>query len=419
MDCKRKDSLFCANVLLRPPRYQSASTGLKKAPETIAARHLIISLESGCITRTQCAHMKIRVCLLSRCSVLLWCALAWARAADVPCEIADITWALGANHPELRKGGCLTIKSGKIVSVFGMRYPWGEMATMYIYDPAAGIWSQGPDGPIGQTYVEGTECGNLFYAIGGRSGSKGGVHRLCFTLAENKGTYSWKQIASLNEARAFAPSAAIGAKVYVFGGAATTTGPTLSSVEMLDTSQPSATWQTVSSLPAGTRGWVGAAAVKDKIYLIAGAQIQIQKQTQRTNDLWVFDPSKGAWQKRQSLPYRVSGLDCCVYRDRYIIVTGGAAITEDFTPEMVSTWQSDPLYRSYYCPFVLVYDTLTDRWHRMPSRLLRPTNDIRVVLLGDKIYALGGENIEPDTSNTTAWMRIGQIRLQDKTKQGP
>jgi hypothetical protein len=351
--------------------------------------------------------------------VVLSCALPLAGAAEPPCEIADITWTLGANHPELRKGGCLTIKSGKILSVFGMRYPWGEMPTMYIYDPVAGSWSQGPDGPLGQTYVEGTECGNLFYAIGGRSASKGGVHPLCFALSENKGAYSWTQIASLNQARAFAPSASVGKKVYVFGGAATTTGPTLSSVEMLDTSQESANWQTVSSLPAGTRGWVGAATIKDKIYLIAGAQIQTQKQTQRTNDFWVFDPSNGAWQKRQSLPYRVSGLDCCVYMDRYLIVMGGCAMTEDFSPEMTSIWHSDPLYESYYCPFVLVYDTLTDRWHRMPSRLLRPTNDIRVVVLGDKIYALGGENIERDTSNTTAWLRIGQIRRQDKIKQGP
>ena len=93
-------------------------------------------------------------------------------------------------------------------------------------------------------------------------------------------------------------------------------------------------------------------------------------------------------------------------------------MTEDFSPEMISIWHGDPLYQFYYCPFVLVYDTLTDRWHRMPSRLLRPTNDIRVVILGDKIYAMGGENNEPDTSNTTAWLRIGQIRLLDKTKPG-
>jgi hypothetical protein len=153
--------------------------------------------------------MKTCSFLFSGIVVLLCGALPTAGAADAPFEVADITWTLGANHPELRKGGCLTIKSGKIISVFGMRYPWGEMPTMYIYDPAAGSWKQGLDGPLGQTYVEGTECGDLFYAIGGRSGPKGGVHRLCFALSENNGTYSWKQIASLNEARAFAPSASV------------------------------------------------------------------------------------------------------------------------------------------------------------------------------------------------------------------
>ena len=50
----------------------------------------------------------------------------------------------------------------------------------------------------------------------------------------------------------------------------------------------------------------------------------------------------------------------------------------------------------------------------MPSVLPTPTNDIRVVLHKDKLYALGGENIEPATSNTTPWLRIGQIHLREK-----
>jgi hypothetical protein len=345
-------------------------------------------------------------------TALILCFVRIAWASDPPCKIADISWTLGPDFPELRKGGCLTVQGGKIISVFGMRYPWGEMATSHIYDPRSGTWSQGPDAPLGQTYLEGTECGKLFYAIGGRSASKGGVHRLCFAFAENKGNYSWTQIASLNQARAFAPSAAVGKKVFVFGGASTTTGPTIDSVEMLDTSHPGAAWQMVSRLPAGSRGWVQAAAVKDKIYLIAGAQIQTNMQ--RNSDCWAFNPSDGVWKQRQSLPYRVSGMDCCVFKDRYIIVLGGAANTEDFSPDMSVAWHSDPLYQSYYCPFVLVYDTVTDHWYRMPSRLPLPTNDIRVAILGDKIYALAGENIDKKTSNTTAWLRIGQIQLQSQ-----
>src|SRR5690242_2512484 len=139
--------------------------------------------------------MKTWPSFLSKTALLL-CFVRAASALDSPCPIADISWTLGPDHPELRKGGCLTVKSGKIISVFGMRYPWGEMATSYIYDPVVRRWSQGTDGPIGQTYVEGTECGKLFYAIGGRSASQGGVHRLCFALAEKNGKYSWTQIAS-------------------------------------------------------------------------------------------------------------------------------------------------------------------------------------------------------------------------------
>ena len=39
-----------------------------------------------------------------------------------------------------------------------------------------------------------------------------------------------------------------------------------------------------------------------------------------------------------------------------------------------------------------------------------PTNDIRVVTDGNKLYAMGGENVEPATSNTTPWFRVGEIQ---------
>ena len=58
----------------------------------------------------------------------------------------------------------------------------------------------------------------------------------------------------------------------------------------------------------------------------------------------------------------------------------------------------------------MVEEEGADRWTVLPSLLPMPTNDIRVVLIGDTLYALGGENIEPATSNTTAWLRIGAIQ---------
>ena len=331
--------------------------------------------------------------------------------------IRDITWTLGPNLPEFRKGGAATALEGKIVSVFGMRQPWGEMATMYVYDPAEDWWHRGPDAPVGQTYVQGTECGSAFYAIGGRGAlQRGKVHNACYRLETKSGKYTWTRMPDLNEPRGWAPSAAVGSRLYVFGGAQGGHGPTLSSVEMLDTSRPDAKWKKVGDIPGDSRGWLGAASVKGQIYVLGGSHFFTPKpekgdDRKRLNEVWQFDPKAAGWQAKRPLPYRLAGFDCCVYRDRYIIVVGGAPSAGDFSDEMKKIKQKDRFHKSYYTPFVLVYDTQTDQWQRLPSLLPMATNDIRVVILGDTLYAPGGENVEPATSNTTPWLRIGRIQL--------
>ena len=63
-----------------------------------------------------------------------------ATGASQGIGIKDITWTLGPNLPEYRKGGCGAALGGKVISVFGMRQPWGEMDTMYIFDPQTLRW---------------------------------------------------------------------------------------------------------------------------------------------------------------------------------------------------------------------------------------------------------------------------------------
>ncbi|MFV2066092.1 MAG: Kelch repeat-containing protein [Pirellulales bacterium] len=349
------------------------------------------------------------------CMLAVVLSASAAMCDDAKCPISDITWTLGPNLPEFRKGGCATALGGKVVSVFGMRQPWGEMDTMYVYDPATDWWQREPHGPIGQTYVQGTEWEDAFYSIGGRSRDKGGVHTACFRLRFVDGKWQWQPMADLNEARGWAPSVAVDGKLYVFGGSQDGHGPTLNSVEMLDTSARQPAWKTIAEIPGLSRGWCGAAAAGGKIYVLGGSYMVTQKETgrvdrKRLNEVWQFDPETRHWEAKRPLPYRLSGFDCAVYCDRYIVVVGGCAETDDFTPEMRKIQQQDRFYKSYYCPFTLVYDTTADRWHRMASTLPMPTNDIRVVLLGGKLYALGGENIEPATSNTTPWLRIGSIQ---------
>jgi N-acetylneuraminic acid mutarotase len=327
-------------------------------------------------------------------------------------EIKDIHWKIGPNIPEFRKGGCATALGGKIISVFGMRQPWGEMETMYIYDPAQDWWFRGPNAPVGQTYVQGTMCEGAFFAIGGRMR---GVQPHCYRLEDKgNGEYLWTQMPDLNESRGWAPSVAIESKIYVCGGSKGNHGPTMNSVEMLDTAEPNPQWKIVTSIPGKSRGWLGAAAVKGKIYIIGGSHFFDPKPEQgdrrtRLAEVLVYDPQTGEWDTKRQLPYPLAGMDCCVYKDRYIIVAGGAGLVASYNDEMMKAYTKVREHKSYYTPFILVYDTELDQWRRLPSLLPVPTNDIRIVLLGNKLYALGGENIEPATSNTTPWFRIGEI----------
>ena len=327
-------------------------------------------------------------------------------------QIKDIQWKIGPNIPEFRKGGCATALGGKIISVFGMRQPWGEMETMYIYDPEQDWWFRGTDAPIGQTYVQGTLCEGVFYSIGGRMR---GVKPHCYRLEDKgSGEYLWTKMPNLNEARGWAPSVAIGSKIYVCGGSQGNHGPTINSVEMLDTAEPNPQWKVVTSIPGRSRGWLGAAAVNGKIYVIGGSHFYDPKPEQgdrriRLAEVLVYDPQTGGWDTKRQLPYPLAGMDCCVYKDRYIIVAGGAGLVASYNEEMMKAYTKVREHKSYYSPFILVYDTETDEWSRLPSLLPVPTNDIRIVLLGNKLYALGGENIEPATSNTTPWFRIGEI----------
>jgi N-acetylneuraminic acid mutarotase len=343
--------------------------------------------------------------------VLAVVGLVIASASVSAGEIKDIQWRIGPNLPEFRKGGCLCVLDGKVISVFGMRQPWGEMDTMYVYDPATDWWSRGVNGPVGQCYVQGTVCDGAFFAVGGR---KGQVRKECYRLEVKNGSHVWSQIASLNDARGWAPSVAVGDALYVFGGAKGGHGPTMSSVERLDTSKPDAKWEIVSKIPGDSRGWLGAAAVGGKVYVIGGSHFFDEKQPDGTDrkrfaEVLEFDPETKGWATRAPLPYRLAGMDCEVYDDRYIIVVGGAPDVDDFTEEMKAAYEKTDRYESYYCPFIMDYDVQDDSWRRLPSPLPVPTNDVRVVRIDKTLYVLGGENIEYATSNTTPWLRIGEI----------
>ncbi|MBN1346631.1 MAG: hypothetical protein JXQ73_28330 [Phycisphaerae bacterium] len=341
--------------------------------------------------------------------------LPYATAASAnECEIADVTWTLGPEFPALRKGGAVGALNGKVISAGGMQQPWCESAETWACMPGDKAWERLPDMPKGRVYMDGVTAGDAFYVVGGRF--NGRTHASVFRLRCAGGKWQWDRVAPMKQDRMVGAMDAMGGKIVVAGGAHFKPGegqwtPTsnVSSVEWLDAAKPDARWQPLPSFPGQTLDHVAGACIGSKFCLFGGAHHVLKdgkRVSPRVTTAAVLDTKTSKWSKLPDLPYPLSGHDAVAYRDRYIILLGGAAF---FSPEQTKRWPQD---KGYYSNVVLVFDAKTNTYHPMPSKMPYATNDIRVALIGDTIYALGGENIDPATSNTTKWFRVGRIVMK-------
>jgi len=62
-----------------------------------------------------------------------------------------------------------------------------------------------------------------------------------------------------------------------------------------------------------------------------------------------------------------------------------------------------------YNDVVWVYDVETNAYTALEQRLPHGVNDIRAAASGRTVYAIGGENVDKETSNTADHFQIGKI----------
>ena len=330
-------------------------------------------------------------------------------------EIEDVHWTLGPDFPHLRKGGALGVVDGKIIAACGMQQPWREAESAYLLDFAdPSGWARLPDRPVGRCYVQGVGLGDSLYVVGGRLEGKTRTdgHRL--TL--RGGTWTWRPLPPLGQHRGWAPVVALGSRLLAVGGFAVEDwggrlASTLHSIEMMDTAAAEPAWKELTRIPGKSRGWLSAAAVGGKLYLFGGSEVVWRgpdaRRREPLDEVAVFDPADSSWRTLPPLPFCLSGSDCIVYEDRYVLVFGGACPA--YPAELQRRKEAIEGHEHYYNPFVLVYDTQQPGCRVLPSPMPYPTNDIRAVGIGSTVLTLAGENIEKATSNTTRWVRIGTI----------
>jgi N-acetylneuraminic acid mutarotase len=339
--------------------------------------------------------------------------------------VIRIEWSLGRSFPSYIKGGAMGIVDDMPVYAAGMGQPWRESELAWYLDSEIGDWMPAPPMPLGRCYTTGTTAGDGFVVLGGRKNTGHGLTILndAWWLRRTDGVFSWTELPNMSQPRAVAAAAEIGNLVVVLGGGdwervvgGAFVADSVTTVEALDLSDPSGGWADVGEPPFSPRVNLGAATAGGKLYVIGGYNCHVDDQKVRhishNDDVFSYDPTTGDWAEHAPMPVKWYGGQAVAYDDRYIVVTGGVVELPICGQEVrYHTMTADKRagILGGYSDLVWIYDTVDDRWHLDPQRVPVGLNDVHGCIDGNMIYLVGGENVDPTTSNTTDTVVIGTI----------
>ena len=187
-------------------------------------------------------------------------------------------------------------------------------------------------------------------------------------------------IAALPENRMYAACAAVGTKIYVFGGQRAY-NDFLDSILVFDTET-----KTVSMLDATLPKaiyYVAAAAVGTKIYIFGGRGADYSVE----NSIYEFDTETGALTTLDiTMPTACYGLSA-VAVGRRIYLLGGAYL-----------YQSGTVYRTRAISYIQVFDADICEIFRLSTYLPKAIYCMAAAAVGTKIYLFGGKYVYDTTS---------------------
>jgi N-acetylneuraminic acid mutarotase len=208
--------------------------------------------------------------------------------ADDQVELrAGDVWTSLAPLPAPVEGASIASIGNKIYTAFG--YDAGNSRKMRIYDIDKDTWSMGAMAPPGYESAEGVGLAHdgKFYSVGGRSIAGDGQELLMYDPVLD----SWTVLPSMTYGRQGLAAVVVGDYIYAIGGR-TDGGPFATSAPMAWVEKYdifNGTWTTVASLPVG-RSDLAAAAVGGKIYIFGGYD-----GTNVLNSVMMYNPETDTW----------------------------------------------------------------------------------------------------------------------------
>jgi hypothetical protein len=343
-----------------------------------------------------------------------------------------IDWEIGPNLPAAWKGGVAGVFGDEIVLAGGLWMPQRENLA-YAFHIRSNTYRPLPAPPVRPQYTQGAGDGDALYVVGGR-----GTGRRVYKLTrDGNGRWAWHDFTPLPEAegdgRWLATVSIIpGRWLFLVSG-----HPTGTPSERRDRAalpdyrlrldRPDAAWETMAPYPGGLRALVMSAAVGGKLYVFGGSHPEpVMRQNHQElaskyglrapyngvpnyRDAYRYDPDGDRWTSIRNVPFPVLAGHAVALRDRYIVLLGSADVPTYRVGK--SSGRQDPFWTGYG-DRILCYDTQLDNYSHvgvMPYGVATShwTTD------GMHLYSFGGEPAHGYNLNTENVLQIGTIRWRD------
>ena len=207
-------------------------------------------------------------------------------------------WEALQNMPEARGAGVAGVHGNKIYVVGGEKEPLGAkgkqmipVGTVSVFDVENDKWTSlpGQSLPEGREHAGGAVIGDTFYIVGGRLGRLN-VRDSVFAMNLTQKNMKWVEKAKMPTARGGIGAAAVGTKIFTFGGegnSAPNTRGVFKETEVYDTITDS--WEKAASMKLPRHG-MQVAAAGDAVLVPGGSAEQGSADPKDTFDMYSPGP---------------------------------------------------------------------------------------------------------------------------------
>ncbi|KAI5793310.1 hypothetical protein EDC01DRAFT_746346 [Geopyxis carbonaria] len=207
----------------------------------------------------------------------------WAAQPDsYAFDLRTQHWTRLPDAPSPRGSAAIAVdKRGRVVLAGGMTLlqviPGGEqrtVASVAVFDSRTDTWARSyPSLPEGRDHAGAAQVGQKLYVLGGRVGGKEQVRNTSFVLDLRKPGRGWRSGAEMPTARGSVAAAAVGGKVYTFGGEGNVQAESgvFGEVEVYDTVRDC--WERLDAMPMAKHG-MPATAVGGRVYIAGGSVVE-------------------------------------------------------------------------------------------------------------------------------------------------